>query len=104
MREINEKYDNGRLVDFPTGVFSKFTEDILYATLDFFPTDFSEEPKVMVQFLEKIEEYINEMDKKSQENEDHQILDTYAYLFQDSKKPKTFIHNMKKRFQKQLEE
>ena len=52
--------------------------------------------------LEKIEEYINEMDKKSQENEDHQILDTYCYLFQDSKKPKTFIHNMKKQFQKQL--
>ena len=104
MREINEKYDNGRVVHFPTGVFSKFTERVLDTTQDFCSMDFSEKPKVMVQFLEKIEEYINEMDKKSQENEDHQILDTYAYLFQDSKKPKTFIHNMKKQFQKQLEE
>ena len=104
MREINEKYDNGRVVHFPTGVFSKFTERVLDTTQDFCSMDFSEKPKEMVQFLEKIEEYINEMDKKSQENEDHQILDTYCYLFQDSKKPKTFIHNMKKQFQKQLEE
>ena len=102
MKGIDEKYGDGRTVHFPTGVFSNLTENVLLTTRDFFQKDFTNKPKIMVQFLDKIEEYIKDMDKKSQENEDHQILDTYCYLFQDSDDPKSFIHKMKKQFQKQL--
>ena len=102
MKGIDEKYSNERGVDYPTGVFSHFTEEVLRTSLDFSSKDFTNKPKIMVQFLEKIEEYINDMNKKSQENEDHQILDTYCYLFKDSEHHEEFIHKLKKQFQKQL--
>ena len=102
MKGIDEKYSNERGVDYPTGVFSHFTEEVLRSSLDFSSKDFTNKPKIMVQFLEKIEEYIKDMNKKSQENEDHQILDTYCYLFQDAEHHEEFIHKLKKQFQKQL--
>ena len=102
MKGIDEKYGDEGGVHFPTGVFSNLTENVLLTTRDFFQKDFTNKPKIMVQFLDKIEEYIKDMNKKSQENEDHQILDTYCYLFKDAEHHEEFIHKLKKQFQKQL--
>ena len=103
MNEINEKQSDEEVIWYPTGVFSDFTEAVLSTTRDFCCNeDLNEKTKIMVKFLEKMEEYINDMEKKINQNDDHQVLDTYCFLFKDPEDSKAFIHKLKKEFQKQV--